>query len=101
MQIETPSTVQAMHHQRAQPIYLPDMVRLPCLCLPLRSVGLGRYLQKRVARRVKMLTGMALMPMAMLIAHSTPLTGCTLKKRPTGVCMIITCNTKQNMHVIW
>jgi hypothetical protein len=37
----------------------------------------------------------------MLIAHSTPLTGCTLKKRPTGVCMMITCNTKHKMHVIW
>jgi len=37
-----------------------------------------------------MLTGMALIPMAMLIAHSTPLMGCTLKKVPTGVCMMIT-----------
>lgn len=40
---------------------------------------------------MSMLTGMELMPMAMLMAHSTPLMGCTLKKRPTGVCMMMTC----------
>jgi hypothetical protein len=38
-----------------------------------------------------MLTGIALMPIATLMAHSMPLMGCTLKKVPTGVCMMITC----------
>lgn len=45
----------------------------------------------RDTRRTTMLAGTALRPMAMLIAHSTPFMGSTLKKRPTGVCMMITC----------
>jgi hypothetical protein len=52
-------------------------------------------LHARVSRRVRTLTGIALMPMATLMAHSTPLMGCTLKKRPTGVCMMMTCRGAQ------
>jgi hypothetical protein len=48
-------------------------------------------LQHLVSRRTSTLTGMALMPMAMLMAHSMPVMGCTLKNLPTGVCMMMTC----------
>jgi hypothetical protein len=48
--------------------------------------------------RVSTLTGTALRPIAMLTAHSTPLMGMTLKKRPTGVCMMMTCRQQQHQH---
>lgn len=72
----------------------PDIVRLPRRLRARRSAGLGMHLQHRVSRRTSMLTGIALMPMAMLIAHSTPVMGCTLKNLPTGVCMMMTCGRR-------
>jgi hypothetical protein len=90
------------HWQPIQAPAAPDIVRLPRRLRARKSAGLGMHLQHLVSSRTSMLTGMALMPMAILIAHSTPVMGCTLKNLPTGVCMMMTCRggrTKRHVRV--